>query len=270
MSHGLSATAGSPSSGGEVVWNRLIWLEVRRTVARRRYALLIAVNAAFALYAVLATRNSVYPGTIMTAPIAFAVSYVAVSLMPVVAPFALGDSLAADRVSGYLMLQLTRSVPRPLLASSRAVAAIISGVVAALVSAVPCLIAAYELYPPSGGDPTAAVAFLPGLLAQSPALYVLLMAALYGLAAGAVATCALAVGTFVRRPIAASMVAVFLLGTGLVIPVQWANPLERIMFASTWQATWTTPVSMTLYWGAIVALAIVVATARLTQMDDCS
>lgn len=252
---------------------RLIAIDSARILTRARLWVVVAVVAAFGAWGVMNERRLALPdGTTMTAWLALADGMRVMSILPLAVAFGAGDVFARDRQTRYVALMLSRGAGRRMVVAamlgglgvvSVAAVALVTGVLAAV---------AFVLFPSAVPTGTREVyPFLPDLLGTMPPLHTVALWAVYSLSCLGVLGVSLAIGAVARNPIVASAippVGVLLAGLALPQALQWLNPLERMMFANTWQAAWTAPQNMAAYWAVVIVSSALFATVWFVRTDD--
>lgn len=247
----------------------IAWTCILRVVLRVRFHVALVVAAALVGFGALEASTIQGPdGKALGMRVGIAFALRGMSLLPLVLPLVAGDLLAEDIRRGYVSLQETRGASAEQMVWGHALG---NGALAVLASS--CVAAAgvtagLALLPPSGTDPSLAFSFAPGLLAASPVSHLLLMVGLYTLAGFALLVVSAAVGAWSGNGLGASLsVPLFVLAAGILLPAQaqFLNPLERVMFANTWNAEWATPDAVASYWIAVAAIAVLVALTGLER-----
>lgn len=248
----------------------IAWTCILRVVLRVRYHVAVAVAAALVAFGALqASTIQASDGKALGLSVGIAFALRGMSLLPLVLPLVAGDLLAEDIRGGYVWLQETRGASPQQMVWGHALGYILIAMLASASIAGAGVAAGLLLLPQSvGPDPARVFPFAPGLLASSPAWHVVLMAALYGLAGFALLIASAAIGAWTGNGLGASLSApLFVLAAGILLPVQAQaiNPLERVMFANTWDAAWASPDAVASYWVVVAGIALLTALVGLQR-----
>lgn len=239
---------------------RMAYLEFCRLVTRARLWVFVALVSGYGIAAswyevpAVAAGASVRPSTELTLAVALQTLWLLTIGISLVA----GGTLADDRRSGYLLLQLSRGVTSSQVVVSRLCAAAAVGCLSVLAAG--GALGLYASFAAAGGadGPADAVSFAPQLLSTSLVGYLMLVATINGIAASALLSCSLMIGVLTPAKFLSEMappLGVLLLGFVMSGPLWALNPLERASFMQFSGVAWATPRSMLLYWGSIVAAA---------------
>lgn len=238
--------------------------DVLRTLTRARFWIPVLTVTAFVAYAVVQASTMLQSGgRPMTRELALALGLRGMSLLPLALALGVGDSFAEEIKSGYLRLQLTRGVASSTIVLARLAGALFVSLAAVSASTVVATGVAAAVLPNGvlqGGERL--FAFEGELLAAAPGLHTALTAAIHTLAATAMLAACICVGAVLRNPLAASATPPLIaIAAGIFMPssLQALNPLERLMFANTWDVAWTSPVSLFSYWIVVILVAGIVA-----------
>lgn len=234
--------------------------ELRRFATSVRLWVLIALASGYGAAAswVEVPAVALGAGVEKSARLYFAVSLQTLWLLVIGISLVAGGSLADDRRSGYLLVQLGRGVSASQAVFSRLCAAAATALLSVLTAATALALHAAIVGSNGPGGVRSAVSFAPGLLEGSPLGYLALTTAIYGVAAAAMLGCSILIGALTPARFLSEIgppLGVLLLGFAMTGPLLALNPLERVSFMQLTGVAWATPASMALYWGGILTAA---------------
>ncbi|MCL2503629.1 MAG: hypothetical protein FWE94_03345 [Coriobacteriia bacterium] len=245
--------------------------EARRLLARPGAWIAVALVSLYATSALFIERDAVARGSSVdpSAVLGAAVGLQTLWLLVLVLPMAIGGTLADDRASGYLSLQLTRGVPRSLVAVSRLFAAVLTALATTVASVVVVLCVAAAAGPVLFAPVGQAVSFAPELLDTRPLLWVLTVIAIYTVAAASVLGSSMFVGLWFHALASRIMPPVSVVASAFVFVGRLTrfSPFERVSFLQIFDADWAAPIPMLIYWGIAWAVVACVVTVCVSAKE---
>lgn len=269
---------------------RLTVNETARALTRRRlWALVTIVTAAGVIMIILGARSPL--GEVVEgqdgsrvavydyATSAAASHLSALSLMALVLPLALGDTLAGDRRSRYVLLLVSRGASRTMVIASRVAAGLASSAFSIAVVLTVWLCVAALVTPRLHGRVGAAVTHSGGLLEAHPALFFAAVVGVSALACGTLVACSHLLSVVVPSVPVTTLLPPLLLIMGVWIPAlfpragAWAslsttlNPATRVQFLGS-TAPWASLGSTALYWSVLLGCVLFAGIAAYVRQES--